>query len=669
MNHLSIDIETYSSVDIQKCGLYRYAQSPDFQIMLLAFAWDNQPVYLIDMMNRSNPFQLQIIQQALQDPNVIKHAYNAPFEWYCFNRAGFQTPIEQWRCTMAHGLYCGYTAGLGATGEAIGIPQDKRKLGTGKALINYFCKPCEPTAKNGNRTRNLSHHEPEKWELFKTYCCQDVEAEREIERRLSIWPMPEKEQKLWELDAKINAYGVAADREMIEGALYCGNTAYAELLKEATAVSGLQNPNSVKQLTEWLNEELEDDLEEDLATINADAVAELLAKGVSSERATRMLELRQQLGKTSTKKYDAMAAAICDDGRIRGLLQYYGANRTGRWAGRLVQIQNLPRNHMPLGELDFARQLVKEKRLDDLRMCFNDLPDTLSQLIRTAFIPSPGNSLIGADFSAIEARVIAWLAGERWVMDVFASHGKIYEATAAQMFGVPIEKIKKGNPEYELRQRGKVATLALGYGGGTNALIHMGALEKGLTEEELPDIVRRWRLANPNIVRLWYELEGAAMDCVQTGRQTSCHGIVFTMEGDPTTKQEFMTVLLPAGRKLFYVRPTIQIGNFDKPALFYWGISQDSKSKSKKWRQISTWGGKIAENLTQAIARDCLAEILLMIDAAGLPSVFHVHDEDGIDSPFNCLEQVLAMMAQPIPWAPGLILKGDGSAMNYYRKE
>ena len=340
MRHLSIDLETYSSVDIKKCGLYRYAQSPDFEILLLAFAWDDQPVHIIDMTNREDRMQLQIIRHALQSPGTIKRAYNATFEWYCLNRAGFPTPIDQWRCTMAHGLYCGYTAGLGATGEAVGIPQDKRKLGTGKALINLFCKPCKPTATNGQRTRNLPHHEPEKWDLFKSYCMQDVEAEREIERRLSLWPMPDKEQKLWELDALINANGVAAEYSLIEGAIHCGSVAHEELMQEAVTISGLDNPKSVKQLTTWLEKELDEEIED----LRKNTVAGMLERGVKSEAATRMLEIRQQLGKTSTKKYDAMSNAICGDGRIRGLIQYYGANRTGRWClaeGTLILVKTV----------------------------------------------------------------------------------------------------------------------------------------------------------------------------------------------------------------------------------------------------------------------------------------------------------------------------------------
>ncbi len=667
MNHLSIDIETYSSVDIKKAGLFKYAQSSDFQILLLAFAWDNQPVSLVDLTTDADTFQMMIIQQALQDPNVLKHAYNAAFEWYCLNRAGYRTPIDHWRCTMAHGLYCGYTAGLGATGEALGLPQDKKKLGTGMALIRTFCVPQKPSKTNGMRTRTMPWHEPEKWDLFKTYCRQDVEAEREIERRLSLWPMPAQEQRLWEMDCQMNATGVKVDRHLVEGALSLASRTYEDLMHEAVAISGLDNPASVSQLTAWLNEEMEDELEEDLDNLRKDTVTDLLSKGVKSDAATRMLEIRQQLGKTSTKKYDAMAAAMCDDKRIRGLMQYYGANRTGRYAGRLVQVQNLPRNY--LQTLSYARELVCQRNLDMVKLMYDNVPDTLSQLIRTAFIPEPGTHFLVADFSAIEARVIAWLAGEQWVLDVFRTHGKIYEAAASQMFSVPMEMIAPGKPAYELRQKGKVATLALGYGGGSNALIKMGALDKGLTEAELPDIVDKWRQANPNIVRLWRELENAAISCVTTCQPQQVHGMLFAREGDPRTGQDFLTVTLPVGRKLFYVRPSIRPGKFDKPALYYMGVAQDG-GKSKKWGHISTWGGKIAENLTQAIARDCLTEILLRLEALGYKTVFHVHDEVIIEAPTNDLAPVLATMAEPVPWAPGLPLKGAGfTTSEFYRKE
>jgi len=663
MKNLSIDIETYSSVDIKKAGAYKYVRSPDFQILLIAFAWDDGPIHLIDLVNNPNDPKLLTFITALQAPDVIKRAYNAAFEWYCLNKI-WPSPVDQWRCTMAHGLYCGYTAGLGKTCEAVGLPQDKRKLGTGMALIRTFCVPQKPTKTNGQRTRTFPQHEPEKWELFKRYCMQDVEAERTLEQRLAPWPMPEQEQKLWELDTLMNAYGVMVDRELVHGALWCGDTSQAELIGEAQQISGLKNPKSQKQLLNWLNEALEDELDNELDNIRKNTVSDLLAGGVENKSAERMLELRQQFGKTSTTKYAAMDVARCEDDRVRGLLQYYGANRTGRYAGRLVQVQNLPRNHM--GTLDLARRYVRDKRIADLRLLYGNVPDTLSQLIRTAFIPAPGCTFLVADFSAIEARCIAWLAGEQWVNDVFATHGKIYEAAASQMFGVPVDRIRKGNPEYDLRQRGKVATLALGYAGGVNAMVNMGALRQGLQEDELPDIVQRWRSANPNIVRLWYAVERCAMEAVRDYTQTGTHGLLFTREGHHQTNQDFLTITLPSGRKLFYARPQIGEGRFEgKPALKYWGVDQTTK----KWVLLDTFGGKLVENIIQAIARDCLADVLLKLSAKGYPVVFHIHDEVILEGVPDQLSDVLALMAEPVPWAPGLVLKGDGYTCEFYKKD
>lgn len=662
MRHLSIDIETYSSVDIKKAGAYRYVQSPDFEILLIAFAWDHGPVKIIDLASNPNDPALQTIIAALRLPDVIKYAYNAAFEWYCLNKF-WPSPIDQWRCTMAHGMYCGYTAGLARTCEAVGLPQEKKKMGIGMSLIRTFCIPQKPTKTNGNRTRTLPHHEPEKWHLFKQYCMQDVEAERELERRLSPWPMPEKEQQLWALDVTMNAGGVAVDDRLMHGAIWCGETAQQALLQEARSISGLDNPNSRKMLLDWLNAALEDELAEELDNIRKDTVGDLLARDLQNKDAARLLALRQQFGKTSTRKYNAMHNAVCEDGRIRGLLQYYGANRTGRWAGRLVQIQNLPKNY--LSTLDFARKLVQARKLDTLHMLYGNVPDTLSQLVRTAFIPTQGKTLLVADYSAIEARVIAWLAGEQWVNEVFATHGKIYEAAAAQMFGVPVERIRKGNPEYALRQKGKVATLALGYAGGVNAMINMGALRMGLEEDELPDIVKRWRSANPNIVRMWYAIEQCAMEAVRDYSQTGTHGLLFTREGNYETQQDFLTITLPSGRKLFYAKPFLAEGKFDRMALHYWGVNQDSK----KWSRIPTFGGKLTENIIQAIARDCLAETLLRLEARGFQTVFHVHDEVVVEGEAGQLQEILADMAWPISWAHGLVLRGDGYTCDFYRKD
>ena len=656
MHHLSIDIETRSSVDIGKAGAYKYAQSPDFEILLFAYQWNNDPVKVIDLKNGEElPCWLM---QALADPNVIKHAYNAAFEWYCLNQAGYETPIDQWRCTMAHGLYCGYTAGLDATGKAIGLPQDKQKLTTGKALIRYFCVPCKPTRTNGGRTWNQPWHDTDKWELFKEYCLQDVVTEREILKRLDLFPMPEEEEHLWQMDVLMNAYGVRVDTDLIEGALYIDQISTQRLTDEAISLTGLQNPNSAAQLLQWLR-----DNGTEADNLQKATVAELLG-GINPNKVRRMLEIRQQLGKTSIKKYVAMDTARGEGDRVRGLTQYYGANRTGRWAGRLVQMQNLPRNY--LKTLDYARNLVKAKNYDGVRILYGNVPDTLSQLIRTAFIPSAGHKFVVADFSAIEARVIAWLAGEQWVNEVFATHGKIYEATASQMFGVPVERIAKGNPEYSLRQKGKVATLALGYQGGTSALIAMGALQMGLTEEELPDIVQRWRQANPRIKGLWYAIENAALAVMDTAQPQGINGLIFALEGDMIYGQSFLTVRLPSGRKLFYPKPFLKENRFEKMAVHYYTVGQ----QTRKWEVTSTYGGKMVENIVQAIARDCLAVTLERIASKGLQVVFHVHDEVIIDAPMETtVEEICDLMAEPIPWAPGLVLKGAGFESSYYMKD
>ncbi|MBC5689752.1 DNA polymerase [Mediterraneibacter sp. NSJ-55] len=664
MQHLSIDIETKSSVDIGKAGLYRYAQDPDFAILLFAYKYMDDPVEVIDL--ASGEKIPEGIQTMLWNPDVIKHAYNASFEWYCLNQAGYQTPLEQWRCTMAHGLYCGYTAGLEATGKAIGLPQDKRKLTTGKALIRYFCVPCKPTKGNGGRAWNLPRHAPDKWELFKEYCKQDVTTEHEIWKRLRVFPMPEEEEKLWQMDVRMNEFGVRADEKLIDGALMIDSISTQKLTEEAVRISGLENPNSTSQLKQWIERELSNWAETDveLPGLRKEDVAVLLGKQNLPAEVRRILEIRQQMGKTSVKKYTAMKSAKGDDGRIRGLSQYYGANRTGRWAGRLVQVQNLPRNY--LTTLDVARNLVKARNYEGVQMLYGNVPDTLSQLIRTAFIPSDGHKFVVADFSAIEARVIAWLAGEQWVNEVFATHGRIYEATASQMFHVPIERIVKGNPEYSLRQKGKVATLALGYQGGTSALISMGALKMGLTEEELPDIVTRWREANPRIRDLWYAVEQASLETVMTAREHAVPGLIFRLEGDLVYGQSFLTVQLPSGRKLFYPKPFLQENRFGRAAIHYYAIGQ----QTKKWEVDSTYGGKMTENIVQAIARDCLAETLKRIEQLGLQVVFHVHDEVVIDAPIEAtVEQICALMAEPIPWAPGLNLKGAGFEGSYYKKD
>ena len=659
MHHLSIDLETYSSVPIATAGAQKDIQSPDFEILLFAYSLDGGDVQIIDL--AQGELLPQWLASALSDPQYIKHAYNASFEWGCLSKFMGTLPIDQWRCTMFHGLYCGYTAGLDATGKALGLPADKQKLSTGKALIRYFCVPCAPTKTNGGRTRNYPRHDPAKWALFKEYCIGDVTTEMEILHRLENFPVPPELEKQWQTDVLINARGVAVDMDLVRGALWIGETTRDQLTEEAVTLSGLDNPNSVKQLMQWLEEELD----EELTDLRKDTVSRLLNGNLTNDTARRMLEIRQELGKTSTKKYNAIEAAVCADGRVRGLLQFYGANRTGRWAGRLVQVQNLPRTYVE--PLPLARDLVKCRETASLRALFGSVPDTLSQLIRTSFIAEPGNALVDADFSAIEARVISWLAGESWRLDVFRTHGKIYEASASQMFGVPLERIKKGNPEYALRQKGKVAELALGYQGSTGALIKMGALDMGLTEAELPDIVNRWRDANKRIRDLWYSMEAAAVQVIQTGQPVGLRSLVLAREMDAGNNLDFLTIRLPSGRKLYYAHPSLGQNQWGKPSITYMGMDQTTK----KWKLIETYGGKLVENCVQAIARDCLAEAIERLEAANYPVVFHVHDEVVVECTAEraSLDDIAAIMGQPVSWAPDLPLGADGWVGAFYKKD
>ncbi len=660
MHSLSIDLETYSSVDIRKCGAFKYIESPDFEILLFSYSLDGAEPVCIDF--AQGEMLPEWIANALRDSEYIKKAYNAAFEWGCLSKyMGRQLPPCQWRCTMLKGLYAGYTAGLDATGRALGLPEDKRKLNTGRALIRYFCVPCRPTKSNGGRTRNLPHHDPEKWELFKAYNKGDVTAETEIDRRLSAIEIPDSVQKEWETDLLMNARGVAVDMDMVYGALEIGAEEKERLTHEAMNISGLDNPNSVVQLSSWL----ESETNEEVSDLRKDTVAKMLQREDNSPEVQRMLEIRRELGKTSTKKYDAIQNAVCADGRVRGLLQFYGANRTGRWAGRLVQVQNLPRTYTE--PLELARQLVKERKTDALRLIYGSIPDTLSQLIRTAFIAPPGHMLIDADFSAIEARVISWLAGEAWRLEVFRTHGKIYEASASQMFGVPLEKIKKGNPEYALRQKGKVAELALGYQGSSGALIAMGALDMGIPEEDLQDIVSRWREANKRIRDLWYKMDSAAAWVIAQGGSVGVNGIIVSREFNPAQNTDYLAVSLPSGRKLYYVQPQISENRWGNPSISYMGMDQTTK----KWKRVETYGGKLVENAVQAIARDCLALSIERLKEAGYDVVFHIHDEVVIECEEEkaSLDEAVKIMSEPIEWAPGLPLGADGWVGKFFKKD
>ena len=671
LHHLSIDLETYSEVSIGKAGSYRYILDPSFEILLFAYSLDGMPVEVIDV--ASGQVIPLWLKNALKNPLYIKHAYNAAFEWFALSKYLGQLPPDQWRDTMLHALYCGYPASLDAAGKAMGLPEDKKKLATGKALIRYFCVPCKPSNANGNRTRNLPKHDPDKWRLFKEYNGQDVVTEMEIDRRLSAFPVPAFVQKQWETDLLMNARGVAADMEMVSGALVIGATVKSQLMGEARRLSGLDNPNSIKQLAQWLTDATDSDAE--ITSVTKETVATML-KQPQPANVQRMLEIRQELGKTSTKKYDALETCISDDGRVRGLLQFYGANRTGRWAGRLVQVQNLPRTYTH--PLPPARQLVKDRNIDGLRLMYGSINDTLSQLIRTAFVATPGNVLIDADFSAIEARVISWLAGQEWRLEVFRTHGKIYEASASQMFHVPIEKIKKGNPEYALRQRGKVAELALGYQGGVSAMRRMdtGHNLDDLSDDEVKGIVDRWRETNSMIRDLWNIVDSAAVTVITNGgaqtirSETTDAVITLACELDVITGTRYMTILLPSGRKLYYPSPEIGVNRWGNPSVSYMGQNQTTK----RWEKVETYGGKLVENIVQAIARDCLAIAIENLEAQGLHVVFHIHDEVVIDTPAwadedTMLETVTKIMTKPIPWAQMLPLNADGWVDKFFKKD
>ena len=648
---LSIDIETYSSVDLIKCGVYRYVEAPDFEILLFAYAYDEEPITVIDLAD----FE-ELPDQVLSDltnPEVIKAAYNANFERTCLAKYfKLSMPPEQWRCTSVHALTLGLPGNLDGVAKVLELSAQKDTAG--KNLIKYFSVPCKPTKVNGGRTRNLPHHAPDKWRQYIEYNRQDVEVERTIRKAIEKYPVPENEWDLWALDQKINDTGVRLDPILVQQALKCDAEYAARLEAEARELTGLENPNSTTQLTGWLKEQgltVADGLGKDF-------IPQLLDQAQGDETVTRMLELRKEMSKTSTKKYEAMERAMCSDDRARGLLQFCGANRTWRWAGRLIQVQNLPQNKIP--DLAAARDLLRIGEFEALELLYDSPPFVLSQLIRTAFIPSDDCRFIVSDFSAIEARVIAWLAGESWRMKVFQSHGKIYEASASQMFHVPIEDITKGNP---LRQKGKIAELALGYGGSVGALEAMGALKMGLDADELPDLVSTWRKANPKITKFWWDVDKAALTAVGERRTIKIqYGITFSFQDG------YMFIKLPSGRKLAYVRPQIKDGKFGRPALTYEGMDQVKKT----WGRIDTYGPKLVENIVQAVARDCLAANMLRLDDAGYDIRMHVHDEVILDvkrTNTEALTEVNEIMSQPISWAAGLPLRADGYETDFYKKD
>lgn len=660
---LTIDLETYSPQDIGKVGAYRYAQDPDFEILLCSAAVDDGRIQLTDTTD-NGIIGLEALKPLLFDPKYTKRAWNAAFEWWCLSEYFHLTQqeredwLDQWQDSMVHAMYCGLPASLKMAGQALQLPEDKAKMREGAALIRYFCCPCKPTKVNGGRKRNLPKHDPEKWEIFRQYNIRDVETERHIDKLLEPFTVPDFIWQQWRDDVRMNSRGIATDAELTSGALWCGQQYSAELFTQAQHITGLANPNAPGQLRAWLA-----DNGTDLPDLRKETVAEAL-KQPQTAKARQVLELRQELGKSSLKKYDAIQAATGPDGRIRGTLQFYGATRTGRWAGRLLQVQNLPRTYVK--HQDEIRELIKARQLPALEMIYGNVNDLLSQMIRTALIPAPGSVFIDADFSAIEARLIAWEAGEEWVLDVFRTTGKIYETTASKMFGIPVETIVKGNPNYSYRQRGKVATLALGYQGGVGAMRRMdvsGAL-KDLPDEEIQDMVNRWRQQNPNIVTLWRTMESAAKLAIKQKRGfAAIKGVTFRMEASTTCPFPFLTMSLPSGRRLYYADPRVS----DDGHIHY------REQTNAGWQDSETYGGKLTENLTQAIGRDCLEYALDNLKQAGYRVVFHIHDEVVIerhtDTPEADLQEVRRIMSQPAPWAMGLPLNAEGWVGQFFTKD
>ena len=656
---LYLDTETYSSIDIKKAGAFKYMEAPDFEILLLPYAWNDDPVRVLDLTDPADREELPDIIAGLQDPGTIKVAHNSAFERAAYHRAfGFYQPPEEWVDTMILAAYNGLPMSLEAAGDALQLEQQKLKEGT--ALISYFCKPCKPTIANGGRTRNLPQHAPEKWERFKAYAARDVVTMREIFKKLSRYPVTDFERQVWALDARINERGVLVDLDLAQAAIDVDAAFKAEHMEEMTRLTGLDNPNSVSQLRDWLEA-----VGVSCESLNKATVSDL-RKAATDPTTRRVLELRQLLGKTSTKKYEAMVNAAGAGDRVRGITQYYGAGRTGRWAGRLVQLQNLPQNH--LGGIDTVREIVRAKDLDTLELLYDSVPDVLSQLIRTAFIAKPGHTFLVSDYAAIEARVIAYLAGEKWRLDVFEQGGDIYCSSASQMFKVPV--IKHGINGH-LRQKGKVAELACGYGGGVAALKAFGADKMGLTEVEMQDIVTQWRAASPTIPKLWSRVENAAKQALaHPGRWVPVYRPKY-LSGSPDIIAEYrkdadgLRCRLPSGRILTYWGARLEDYR-GRPSIVFMGQNQTTR----KWEKTETWGGKLVENIVQAFARDCLAVAMVRLEAAGYNIVFHVHDEVVIEAPDGTRWQdAAAVMGQPIDWAPGLLLRGDGYETKFYMKD
>ncbi len=646
MQTLSIDLETYSDQPLAKTGVYRYVESPNFEILLFAYSVDGAPVQQIDLAcGEKIPSEILC---ALEDDKVTKWAFNANFERICLSRfLGYPTgdylEPDSWKCSMVWAAYMGLPLSLEGAGAVLGL--EKQKLAEGKDLIKYFCQPCAPTKSNGQRTRNLPKHAPDKWLAFKKYNIRDVETEMSIQARLLKYPVPDSVWEEYHLDQEINDRGVGLDMELVRQAIQMDGRSRSELTQAMKELTSLDNPNSVQQMKQWL---ADNGVETD--TLGKKAVAELLK--TAPPQLQKVLTLRQQLAKSSVKKYQAMETAVCADGRARGMFQFYGANRTGRWAGRIIQMQNLPQNH--LDDLSEARGLVRAGGFDALEMLYEDVPDTLSQLIRTAFVPQENRKFIVADFSAIEARVIAWLAGEKWRQDVFAEGKDIYCASASQMFGVPVEKHGVNG---HLRQKGKIAELALGYGGSVGALKAMGALEMGLSEDELPALVSAWRQANPKIVQFWWAVDRAVMEAVSRRTTTKTHGIIFS------ARNGMLFITLPSGRSLAYVKPKIGENRFGGDCITYEGVGG-----TKKWERIDSYGPKFVENIVQATSRDILCYAMKTLRCCSI--VMHIHDEVVIEADRRMsLQAVCDQMGRTPPWANGLQLRADGYETDFYKKD
>lgn len=646
MKHLSIDLETYSSADIGKTGVYRYSEAPDFEVLLFGYSVDGAPPQLVDLAcGETLPAE---IRDALSDPSVTKWAFNASFERVCLSRylglpSGTYLDPQQWRCSMIWSAYLGLPLSLAGVGAVLKL--EKQKLESGRDLIRYFCQPCVPTKSNGGRTRNRPSDAPEKWSMFKSYNLRDVETEMAIQEKLSRFPVPEFVWDEYHLDQEINDRGIRLDMDVVRNAIEMDTLSKAELTEKMQTLTALENPNSVAQMKAWLSEhglEVESLGKKDVAALLKDAPPDL----------AEALILRQQLAKSSVRKYQAMQNCVCSDGRAHGMFMFYGANRTGRFAGRLVQLQNLPQNHMP--DLEQARDLVRTGNYAALQTLYDSVPDVLSELIRTAFVPYEGGKFIVADFAAIEARVIAWMADEQWRLEVFKKGGDIYCASASQMFGVPVEKHGING---HLRQKGKIAELALGYGGSVGALKAMGALEMGIPEEELKPLVDAWRDANPNITQLWWDVDEAVKKTVTDKVPTETHGLHFMYE------KGFLFTELPSGRRLAYVKPRIGENKFGGESVTYEGVGS-----TKKWERLESYGPKFVENAIQAISRDILCYAMKTLRCCNI--VAHVHDEVIIEAdPKVSLEAVCAQMGRTPPWAKGLILRADGYETPFYKKD